>query len=404
MRRRHLPSVALAALGALAGAACQPVASPPPPPPTVRCQEARSSEGKTDYFAVVDEADGSTRAVTFDAANEHEKQADLAAIEATEGDVIAVEVDQPVYAAVNPDPSDDERYQSGTQWGVDAAGFPTAWDGTHAASQGIITGTSTRVRVAVLDTGVHATHEDLNGPGVSTGAVVPGADEVGSGDGTTDPHGHGTHVAGILGARDNDLGGIGGAPDVEIYPIRVLNSCGSGSYASVINGIDDAIAAGAKVISMSLGGGSPSSGLADAVGRAQTAGIVVVAAAGNNGTTAPSYPAAITGVISVAATVQFGTALAAYSQRGSNVDIAAPGHEIDSTLNTGDYGPKNGTSMATPFVAAAAALLIAKCPGITPPAVESRLESTATPLAGNPIQTSPSSGALRADLATAGPC
>ncbi|MFO7591844.1 MAG: S8 family serine peptidase, partial [Acidimicrobiia bacterium] len=174
---------------------------------------------------------------------------------------------------------------------------------------------------------------------------------------------------------------------------------GSGSYSDVINGINDAVGKGAKVISMSLGGANFSQALQDVVTNAVTAGVVVLASAGNDGNCAPNYPAALAGVISVAATQQAG-GLASYSQRGSNVDIAAPGDSIDSTLNTGGYGVKSGTSMATPFASAAAALLLAKCPEYTPAQVETRLESNTTALAG--IQ--PGSGALRADLATAGGC
>ena len=304
MRGRRSGTAALMALGAVVAAACQPVVTPTPTPPQVTsCGETITApDGKTQYFAIVDDGIGAPEAVTFDAATQAEKQADVAQIEAADGPVIAVEVDRIVRAAVNPNPADDPQYVN--QWGVDAAGFPTAWDGSHAGSQGANTGVP--VRVAVLDTGVYRAHEDLG-----TSAVVPGIDEVGTGDATSDPNGHGTHVAGILGARDNIVGGVGGAPDIEIFPIRVLNAQGSGSYAGVINGINDAVnIAHAKVISMSLGGGGFSQGLQDAVNAAVAAGIVVFAAAGNDGTCAANYPAALTGVLSVAATVQPGTSLA----------------------------------------------------------------------------------------------
>ena len=400
MRRRHPLLAAFVALGAVAAAACQPVTTPPPPPPpppqTTTCAAPVGPDGKTEYFAVVDQGGGTTETVTFDAGSEVEKRDDVAAIEATEGDVVAVEIDWPVRAAVNPDPDDDPRFLD--QWGVTAAGFPTAWDVAHAASQGKKKDDATPIKVAVLDTGIRASHEDL---GAGPGAVVAGSDFSGDGTGATaDGNGHGTHVAGILGARDNTVGGVGGAPDVEILSIKVLNSSGSGSYSSVIDGINEARIAGARIISMSLGGAGFSQSLQNAVTTAVNVGVVVIAAAGNDGTCTASYPAALNGVISVAATTYPGTSLAAYSQRGPGVDIAAPGSTVLSTLNTGGYGDKSGTSMATPFVAAAAALLIAKCPGISPSAIETRLESNTTAIAG--IQ--PGSGALRADLATAALC
>ncbi len=413
MRPRKGMLAAAVALGALTVAACQPVAPPPPPPPPQvnSCDAPIQKDGKTEYYAVVDEGDGTPRAVSFDAGSDAEKHEDVARIEATQGDVISVAPDRLVQSAVNPNPSDDSQYVN--QWGVDAAGFPTAWGVGHASSQGASGGAS--VRVAVLDTGAYQGHEDLGSAAVVTGLDETVLDTSGKATpgGTSDPNGHGTHVAGILGARDNTVGGVGGAPDVEIVPIRVLNASGSGSYSGVMNGIYDAVTAGAKVISMSLGGWVYDQALQDAVTYAVDHGVAVVAAAGNNGTCRASYPAAMSGVISVAALAKpvnpsDAPTLASYSQRGAIVDVAAPGSSIVSTVNptlydppTTLYGQKSGTSMATPFVAAAAALLIARFPGITPCQVEATLESTAAPIAGNPVQTSPPSGALRIDQATA---
>jgi subtilisin len=224
-------------------------------------------------------------------------------------------------------------------------------------------------------------------------------------DGTTnggsDPNGHGTHVAGILGMRDNTVGGIGGAPSVQIFPVRVLNAQGSGSYSAVINGITDAMNNGANVISMSLGGSQNSASLQAKVTAAVNAGIVVVAAAGNDGSCSAAYPGRMTGVIAVASTDDPGSALSSFSSRGPDVDIAAPGRDILSTLNNNSYGNKSGTSMATPYVAAAAALLKAMCPMYMPADIETRLQTTTSPKIGN---LEPGSGALNADLATTDPC
>ncbi|MCJ7671264.1 MAG: S8 family serine peptidase [Acidimicrobiia bacterium] len=374
------------------------------PPQVTPCSApVTTDDGKTQYFAVVDDGSGPQEAVTFDAATPAEQKADVAKIEATQGDVVAVEVDQVANAAVNT----DEPLYAGTapftssqaQWGIDQATFPVAWGNGTAEGAG--------VKVAVIDTGVQGTHPDL------AGAVVPGTDFVAGGDGTNDQNGHGTHVAGILGARDQeptDTGGIGGAPMVTILPVRVLDASGSGSYSAVINGINYAVAQGADVISMSLCGTGSSSSLQTAVSNAIAAGVVVVAAAGNNGTCNTLYPAVLPGVIAVGATVQSpADTLASFSQHGSDVDIAAPGSIIWSDIPTSSYGQKSGTSMATPFVSAAAALLVKKCKATpswglnTPAKVEQHLESTAAAIpSGNTIQSG--SGALRAGAATAAVC
>lgn len=397
---RNRSILALVGSGALLLAACAPVAPPPPPPqPQVSScsQPVTTPDGKTQYYAVVDDGTGDTEAVTFDAATPAEKQADVAQIEATQGDVVAVQVDQVVHAAVAT-PTNEPLYAgtapftaSQTQWGINQATFPSAWANVPNVGAG--------VTVAVIDTGVQGTHPDLAGA-----VATNGTDFVAAGDGTNDLNGHGTHVAGILGARDQDVGGIGGAPMVTILPVRVLNANGAGSYSAVMNGIDYAVAHGADVISMSLGGTGSDPFLAQKISDAISAGVVVVAAAGNDGSCNALYPAAYPGVIAVAATEVNSDTLATFSQRGPNVDIAAPGRNIWSTVPTSNYGQKSGTSMATPFVSAAAALVLAKCPSYTPAQVESRLESTAQPIAGSPIQTSPPSGALRAGAATTAAC
>lgn len=413
MSRRHLVLATFVALGAVVAAACQPVTAPPPPPPPPPqvsfCSEPVTTPGgKTQFYAMVDDGGGLTEAVTFDAATPAEKQADIAQIEETQGDVVAVEVDQVVHAAAAT-PGDEPLYLGNppftapgqTQWGIDQATFPAAWSNVASLGSG--------VTVAVIDTGVQITHPDLALPG----GFAAGTDLIAPGDGTNDQNGHGTHVAGILGARDQDVGGIGGVPIVTIMPVRVLNASGSGSYAGVINGINYAVTNGADVISMSLGGAGSDPNLAQAVANAIANGVVVVAAAGNDGSCSALYPAVYSGVIAVAATEVNSDTLATFSQRGPNVDIAAPGRDIWSTVPNSAYGRKSGTSMATPFVSAAAALVLAKCtatgPWITranrPGLVEARLEATAAPIAGNPIQQTPiAGGSLRAGAATAAAC
>ncbi len=390
-------------LGTLALTACSPAVAPAPAasapvaaPLTGACSApVVSAAGKTQYFAVVDDGSGANEAVTFDAATVAEQQADVATIEATVGDVVAVEVDQvvtasaattePLYAGSMPFAA------SQNQWGINQASFPEAWANVPSNGAG--------VKVAVLDSGVQATHPDL------AGAVVAGSDRVvAGGDGTNDQNGHGTHVAGIIGARAQGIGGVGGAPMSTIMTVRVLDANGQGDISQLINGINFAVGNGAQVISMSLGGPDTSPSLQTTVEAAIASGVVVVAAAGNDGSCTAEYPAAYPGVISVAATGQGVDTLAPFSQHGPDVDLAAPGTNIWSDYLGSTYLSMSGTSMATPFVSAAAALVVAKCPGITPAQVEYRLESTAAPIPGSPIQTSSPSGALRAGAATALAC
>jgi subtilisin family serine protease len=403
-RRTRLGRSALGAVatGAVAIAACAPAAAPapapaaPPPQATACSVPVTTDDGSTQYFAVVDDGAGAPEAITFDAIDATEQAAEVATIEATEGPVISVEVDQTVTATAGS--NTNEPLYAGTapftpahrQTGIDQATFPQAWANVPSEGAGVI--------VAVVDSGVQASHPDL------AGAVVAGTDFIAAGDGTNDQYGHGTHVAGILAARDQDVGGIGAAPMVTILPIRVLGADGAGTYSGLINGINEAVARGARVISLSMGGTSLSPMLEQAVARATAAGVVVVAAAGNDGNCGAHYPASYAGVISVGATGQSTDALASFSQRGPTVDIAASGTNVWSTYPGSRYQTLSGTSMATPLVSAAAALVLAKCPGYGPAQVEARLEATAQPIPGNPIQSSPMSGALRAGAATLAPC
>jgi serine protease len=308
-------------------------------------------------------------------------QARTVATNAAHGDdLIAVDTDNlvhPVGAATN-----DPRLSS--QWALNPAktSFLSAWKTTKGAG----------ITVAVVDTGVAANHPDL------VGKVLPGHEFL---NGNTerdlspmfDDCGHGTHVAGTIAAIPNNGTGIAGAaPSVKILPVRVLsaaNSCGGWS-SDVAKGIVWAANHGARVINLSLGGPGPDSALLQAVSYARSRGAVVVAAAGNNhGECTPYknktiYPGATTGAIGVAA-VDSNLQHACFSNTGSYVDLAAPGVGIVSTVIVGSnpynwYASWSGTSMATPHVAAAAALLLAYRPVCNPTQVESRLETTAVRL------------------------
>ncbi len=231
--------------------------------------------------------------------------------------------------------------------------------------------------VAVVDSGVDASHPDLKGD------VIPGADFVSGtgGNGFDDEHGHGTHVAGIIAATANNGIGVAGlAQGVKVMAVRVLDSTGSGWDSTIAQGIIYATDHGASVINLSLGGpGSDVS--ASAISYALAHGVVVVAAAGNERASGDpvTYPAAYPGVLGVAAS-DSSDATASFSNTGAYVDVTAPGVRVLSTYPGDRYAWMDGTSMATPYAAAAAALLKSGHPSLTPAEVDSALERTADDL------------------------
>ena len=240
------------------------------------------------------------------------------------------------------------------------------------------------VTVAVVDTGVAAAHEDL------AGAVLTGWDAiVERPGGDTDTHGHGTHVAGIVGAlAGNGVGGTGAGAGMRILPIRVLDHDGSGWTSDIASGIRWAADHGADVINLSLGGTNPSNAYQVAIDYAvNVRGAVVVAAAGNEyeDGNPVSYPAAYPDAIAVGASTSSRTR-ASFSNTGSYVDLAAPGTSIlapcpvgaDICSTTSAYSRLSGTSMAAPFVSAAAALLKASRPEASVAQIRDWLASTAT--------------------------
>ena len=282
----------------------------------------------------------------------------------------------------------------GSLYGMSRIQAPAAWD--------ISTG-SRSVMVAVIDTGVQYNHPDLaQNVAVNVGEVRDngvdddgngyvddyyGFDFVGYSGDPMDDHFHGTHCAGTIGARGNNGEGVAGvAWSVSLLPVKVLDSSGSGTLASVAAGIHYAVARGATVISMSLGGPSSSVALESAIAAARQSGVLVVAAAGNSGLNNddyPSYPASSPSenVVAVAAT-NSSDARPAWSNYGlSSVDVAAPGVNILSTILGGDYSYLSGTSMATPHVAGMAAVLRSINSGLTYGQIKSILVSTSDPVA-----------------------
>lgn len=205
------------------------------------------------------------------------------------------------------------------------------------------------INIAVIDTGISKDHPDLKDN------LKGGYNAVDSAKDWNDDNGHGSHVAGIMGALDNTIGAVGIAPQINLYAIKSLNRNGSGFVSDIIEGIQWAMDNGVNVANMSFGSASDSLSLREAITLAYNAGIVFVAAAGNSGGLV-LYPAAYPEVIAVSATDQDDT-LASFSSRGPEIGLSAPGVDIFSTYNGFGYATLSGSSMAAPHVTGVAALV-----------------------------------------------
>ncbi|HXR03190.1 MAG TPA: S8 family peptidase [Verrucomicrobiae bacterium] len=273
----------------------------------------------------------------------------------------------------------DPGYTNHLLWGLDKIAAPAAWNVLTSASN---------IVVAVLDTGVRYTHQDLaanmwvnpndgsHGWNVLTGTNDP-----------SDDNGHGTMVAGVLGAvGNNGIGVVGVAWQVQIMACKCFNNLGIGSISSVITGMDYAETNGARIINASWGF-TNSLALSNAVYSLRDSNIIIVAACGNNATNIdlyPTYPASyqFDNVVTVAATSTNDT-LSAYSNYGAtSVHLGAPGDRIYSTFGASDsfYYTDSGTSFAAPYVAGALALMLTKYPAETYQQIISRLLNATDPL------------------------
>ncbi len=258
-------------------------------------------------------------------------------------------------------------------WGVDKIDAERVWPLGNTADQ---------IRVGIIDTGISNTHPDL------LANIKGGVNTINPRKNWNDDNGHGSHVAGIVAALDNNIGVIGVGPTIDLYAIKVLDRNGSGYLSDVIEGIQWAIANKMQVVNMSLGTASNIQSFHDAVIVAKNVGVVVVAAAGNNNGGAVDYPGAYDEVIAVSAT-DSADAIANFSSVGTQVDLAAPGVSIYSTYKGTGYATLSGTSMAAPHVAGSAALVLNTPVGSydanlngkwDPDEVQIKLQATATNL------------------------
>lgn len=272
------------------------------------------------------------------------------------------------------------------QWGAHRINVVDSWDVTTGAT----------VVVAVLDTGVETGHPDL------AGHILPGWDFVNDDDDVEDDNGHGTAMAGLVAATaDNAIGIAGVAPSSMLLPIKVLDHTAWGFHSDIAAGIVYAVDHGAHVINLSLGGPSGSATFQSAVDYARAHDVVVIASAGNDGGSAPSYPAANSGVVAIAAT-NASNDRAWFSNYGSWITLAAPGVNLYTTLWGGDYVSVTGTSGAAAIASGAFALLRAAHPEMTAQAAIDAMTASTDDIGANGWDPNFGFGLIDADAAING--
>lgn len=292
------------------------------------------------------------------------------------------------------------------QWGLNNTGRNSGgWFSSGKAGVDVsalkaweITKGSKDIKIAVIDTGVDYNHKDLKGNIMINEAELngePGVDDDGNGyiddingydfanmdNDPMDGHGHGTHCAGVIGATHDTTGIAGIMANVQILPIKFLTDKGSGDLEGAIKSIDYAVSRGVNVMSNSWGGGDRSEALFDSIKAAEKAGVIFIAAAGNernNNDKNPTYPASykVDSLVSVGAIDGKGKR-ASFSNYGKNsVHVFAPGVNIYSTVSNNGYKKMSGTSMACPHVAGVAGLILANEPNLSVDELKTRLMNT----------------------------
>ena len=276
-------------------------------------------------------------------------------------------------------------------WGIDRINADEAWEKTEGAN----------IKVAVLDSGIDLDHPDLldNIKG-NVNMIKPQK----SGD---DDGGHGTHVAGVIAALNNDIGVIGTGPKIHLYAVKILDKKGIGWLSDLIEGLDWCIDNEMQVVNMCFGSYTDNQSFHDAIIEAYQAGITLVASAGNNGEYDKfiEYPARYAETIAVSAVDQLGD-FASFSSSGDKIDLTAPGVGIKSTYKDGLYATWDGTSMSAPHVTGVVALVLTtKVKGYDfdndkvwdPDEVKIKLKATAEALGLPPEEQG--AGLVRADFA-----
>ncbi len=276
--------------------------------------------------------------------------------EATLGNVkelLGVEFAEPNYR-IEPTATPNDYYYA-NQWYLPEVNVPNAWNSFSFKNE---------IKVAVIDSGVDASHPDL------AGKVLKGYDFVNNDTNPTDDNGHGTSVAGIIAAISNNSTGVAGVnQNVKIIPIKISDSKGEATVENAVKGIHYAIQQDADIINMSYGSLYFSEIENEALWNAFDQGITLIAAAGNDKSSESFYPASYTPVISVSSTNKAKN-LSSFSNRGDGIDVAAPGEEMYTLhLNKG-YSVKDGTSFSAPVVSGIASLLKSKDPTLSPMKVE----------------------------------
>lgn len=258
-----------------------------------------------------------------------------------------------------------EPHAQQTPWGVDRVQAPLAWSRSRGAG----------AKVAILDTGVDPGHPDLRA------SIAGGFNAIVSTASWADDHGHGTHVAGVVAALDNQEGVVGVAPSSQIYAVKVLGRRGRGYWSDIAKGIEWCVHNEIPVLNMSISGRDGNETVRETVVAAHRAGVTIVVAAGNTRGGPVGYPAVYEEVLAISASTSEDR-FAKFSARGPEIDFIAPGANILSTAMGGGTMAADGTSAAAPHVAGLVALKLSRGGPWTPQGVRRALEGAAETLPG----------------------